>query len=290
MKALIAGGNGQLGRELLRTAPVGWRIEVPGRDRLDLRRPEIHPSLMVELRPDLVINVAAYTAVDTAEAEPEQAHAINAAGAAMLADAAHRCGARFISLSTDFVFDGSRSTPYRPGDVPHPLNVYGATKLAGEELVAAATAGQALIVRTAWLYSIHGNNFVRTILRLAAERESLSVVGDQIGTPTWAKGLAQALWRLADSSLTGVVHWTDAGVASWYDFAVAVIDEGVRLGLLDKPIPVRPVASVDWPTAAKRPPYSVLDKSKTWQALGYFPLHWQQALREMLQELAGGDR
>ncbi|GER06927.1 hypothetical protein JCM17843_12370 [Kordiimonadales bacterium JCM 17843] len=203
-------------------------------------------------RPDLVINGAAYTAVDKAETASEQAFAVNEQGAANLAKAVGASGARLIHISTDFVFSGTANTAYTPDARTHPLNIYGASKRAGEQAILHHIPDRALIVRTSWLYSVHGANFVKTMLKLMASRDQLSVVADQLGTPCWAKGLAHALWRLAEKPQNGILHWSDAGVASWYDFAVASWKKGWRLGCWTtrfpsapskaSTIPLRPVA------------------------------------------------
>jgi dTDP-4-dehydrorhamnose reductase len=226
--------------------------------------------------------------VDKAEKDQKAAFATNSTGVFNLAEAAKKSQARFIHISTDFVFDGSKSAPYLPSDQPNPTGVYGASKLAGEEQVRAILAGNYVILRTAWVYSSHGNNFVKTMLRLMRERDRLGVVADQVGTPTWAGGLAQAVWLLAGhAALTGIFHWTDAGVASWYDFAVAIQEEAMQLGLLHKEIILSPIRTEDYPTPARRPPFSVLDKTSTWQALKYSAPHWRVNLRKMLKELFG---
>jgi dTDP-4-dehydrorhamnose reductase len=206
-----------------------------------------------------------------------------------VAQAAQEVGARVIHVSTDFVFDGSKGRPYTPDDEPKPLNVYGRTKLAGEQLVRERTAGAALIVRTAWVYAAQGHNFVRTMLRLMREREPVGVVCDQVGTPTWARGLARALWIAVERfDIRGLVHWTDAGVASWYDFAVAIQEEALTLGLLPGAVPISPLRTEEFPRPARRPSYSVLDKTSGWAALGGPPPHWRVNLRCMLGGLTGG--
>jgi dTDP-4-dehydrorhamnose reductase len=233
----------------------------------------------------VVINAAAYTGVDAAEREADRALAVNADGAANVARASTRVGARMIHLSTDFVFDGAQGRPYLPDDRPNPLGVYGRTKLAGEQAVQRWSA-TALILRTAWVYSNHGHNFVRRMLGLMEERDELSVVSDQIGAPTWSRSLAAALWAAAARpELRGIQHWTDAGVASRYDFAVAIQEEALALGLLSRAVPIHPVHSEEYPTPARRPAFSVLDTSTARAALGLAPPHWRVNLRRMLQGL-----
>ncbi len=251
---------------------------------LDVTNEGMVRSVMKRVRPALVINTAAYTRVDDAEREEDRAFAINAAGAGAVAAAAHQIGARVIHISTDFVFDGSAGRPYTPEDEPRPLGAYGRTKLAGERLVLERTGGTALIVRTAWVYAAQGHNFVETMLRLMREGQPIGVVYDQVGTPTWARCLAQALWTASEQpDLQGIVHWTDAGVASWYDFAVAIQEEALGAGLLVRAVPIRPLRTEEFPRPARRPSYSVLDKTTGWAALGGAPPHWRVNLRCMLQ-------
>ena len=287
MKVLITGTNGQLGWELQRTVPKGWQVTAFGHAELDITDASAVELTISDLNPDLVINTAAYTAVDKAEEETGQAYAVNAQGAATIAQAAAESNARLIHISTDFVFDGSKSTPYLPSDSTNPLGVYGASKLEGEKQVTDILP-EALIIRTGWLYSAHGQNFVKTMLNLMNNREKLTVVADQIGTPTWAKGLAKAIYDIAEKKeMKGIYHWTDAGLASWYDFAIAIQEEAIETGIIKNAIPVLPIRTEDYPTPAKRPSFSVLDKTATWEALGYTAYHWRFNLRKMLQELGG---
>ncbi|HEX7035946.1 MAG TPA: dTDP-4-dehydrorhamnose reductase [Pseudomonadales bacterium] len=292
---LITGANGQLGWELQRTAPADVSAIALDRQALDITSPASIGAALDRHRPDVVINAAAYTAVDKAEQEPERAAAANADGPRALAEAAASRGIRLIHVSTDFVFDGTAGTPYRPDAPTHPLGVYGRTKRQGEEALLANPCRsdlQIAILRTGWVYSSHGRNFVKTMLRLMGERDEVRVVADQVGTPTWARGLAEALWRIAvwrpllqGASQGPIFHWSDAGVASWYDFAVAIQEEALSLGLLERAVPVKPITTAEYPTPARRPAYSVLDKSATWSALGLDPVHWRTALRSMLCEL-----
>jgi dTDP-4-dehydrorhamnose reductase len=284
--ALVTGAGGQLGLELRVTAPRGWRVIPCDHRQLDVTNDAEALHVIGRERPGLVVNAAAYTAVDAAESETDRAAAVNARGAANVAQAAREIGARVIHLSTDFVFDGRQGHPYLPADAPNPLGVYGRTKLEGEREVATITEGSAVILRSSWIYGVHGKNFVLTMLRLMREKESVDVVADQVGTPTWARGLAEAIWTIAETpEIRGVHHWTDAGVASWFDFAVAIQEEAIGLGLLQRAVPIRPIRTAEYPTRAIRPPYSVLDKSSTWVALGRAAPHWRENLRLMLREL-----
>ena len=284
--ALITGAEGQLGVELQATAPPGWRVEACGLGELDVTRTRAVQAVFERAQPTVVFHAAAYTEVDSAEDEPERASAVNVEGTAHVAEAARRVAARLVHVSTDFVFDGAQGRPYAAGDPPNPLGVYGRTKLAGEREALRISAGGALVVRTAWLYGAHGRNFVRTMLRLMRERADIGVVSDQVGTPTWARSLAHALWAAAGrDELRGIHHWTDAGVASWYDFAVAIQEEALALGLLDRAISVRPLRTTEYPARARRPAYSVLDTSATRSALGCSPAHWRANLRTMLRGL-----
>lgn len=283
MKVLIAGAAGQLGRALQASATPGTDIVAPEESLFDICNGASVAALMADVRPDVVINAAAYTAVDRAESEAGIAHAVNVEGAGNLARAARAHAARFVHVSTDFVFDGQSATPYAPDARPNPLSVYGKTKWQGEQLVR-QECPDALILRTAWVYAAQGQNFVRTMLRLMRERPELRVVADQVGTPTHAAGLARAIWALLAAGTTGTQHWTDAGVASWYDFAVAIGEEALALGLIDHAVPVVPIATTDYPTPARRPAMSILDKRACWAIIGP-ARHWRAELRLMLQEM-----
>jgi dTDP-4-dehydrorhamnose reductase len=284
MKVLVTGCNGQLGWELKRSMPQGIEAVWTDVSELDIANLESVQALVKQLNPDVIINAAAYTAVDKAESETELSYKINRDGAGNLAKAAASVGARFLYVSTDFVFDG-QGKPYQPADQANPLSVYGASKLEGEQQVLASGA-KALVVRTAWVYCSHGGNFVKTMLRLMAEKPALNVVCDQVGSPTWAKGLATTLWAYAglQEARTGIVHYTDSGVASWYDFAVAIQEEALALGLLKVAVPITPISTAQYPTPARRPSFSVLDKASSIATFGAAP-HWRVQLRAMLKEL-----
>ncbi len=285
MKTLVVGAGGQLGLALCAAPPRTWLVTALSHRDLDVADSAAVAAAVAHVGPDLIINASAYTAVDRAESEPEAALRVNRDGPANLAKAALQRGARFIHVSTDFVFDGRSSRPYRPDDTRAPLGAYGRSKLAGEEAVLAA-GGQSLIVRTAWVYADQGRNFLLTMLRLMAERSEVRVVADQIGSPTAAHSLATGLWRLARLRSEGVLHLTDAGVASWYDFAWAIAEEGVKLGLLGQSPAVVPIATEDYPTPAVRPAYSVLDCRETWRLLGAPTPHWRVSLARTMARIA----
>lgn len=284
-RVVIVGAGGQLGRELVRSAGPEVACLPLSRAELDIGDRVAVFERLQELAPKVVINAAAYTAVDRAESEPEQARRVNAEGPGNLAAACAETGARLLHVSTDFVFDGESARPYPPDAPTAPLGEYGRSKRDGELAVQAALPG-AFILRTAWVYSATGTNFVRTMLRLMAERGEVAVVDDQIGTPTWTRGLTQALWAAAARQhLQGIYHWTDAGVCSWYDFAVAIAEEGAAAGLLESAARVRPIPASDFPTPARRPACAVLDKRQSWDELELEGVHWRRQLRTMLAEL-----
>ncbi len=288
MKVLITGPRGQLGYELLRTAPPDVDAIGLDRTRLDITDAAQVMDCVGALRPDWIVNAAAYSLVDKAETERDLARVVNADAPANLARAADMFGARLLHVSTDFVFDGRKSSPYLPDDVANPLSVYGQTKLDGERAILETLGQRALIIRTAWLHCRHGRNFVKTMLGLMREREVVRVVADQVGTPTWAAELARVLYAAMACDVRGTHHWTNAGVASWYDFAVAVQELGCELGLLRRPASIEPIPTSAYPTPAHRPHYSVLNKESLRAALGYRGAYWRDALRNMIQELIDG--
>jgi dTDP-4-dehydrorhamnose reductase len=285
MKALVTGAGGQLATELMAAPPDGWDVEAISEIDMDIRDAAAVREAVVRSKPDLIINAAAYTAVDRAETDSDLAWAVNRDGAENLARAAVATGARFAHVSTDFVFDGEAHRAYLPEDAPAPLGVYGASKRGGE-IAVLAVAPDALILRTAWVYSPHGGNVLKTMLRLRAERDEVRVVADQIGTPTSATTLAEALWGLCLADARGFHHHTDAGVASWYDFAQAIAEDAHAAGLLKSQPKVLPIRTEDYPTPARRPAFSVLDKTSTWSILGRPSPHWRCAMRGVLRTLA----
>lgn len=285
MKVLILGAGGQLGWELLRTSPKGTDINAQGSSQVDFVKPDTIRDCIAQYAPDWIINAAAYTAVDQAESDRENAYRINHEAVSVIAHAAADHHSRLVHISTDYIFSGRNYKPLRPDDPADPQSVYGMSKWKGEAAVREVLSDKSLIIRTAWLYSSHGKNFVKTMLNLMTAGKPLNVIDEQVGTPTWAKGLAQAIWTCIDKSISGTFHWTDAGVASWYDFAVAIQEEALNLNLLQAPVSITPVLSTQFPTPAQRPFYSILDKHSMWQATGITPVHWRAQLRSMLGEI-----
>ena len=279
MKVLITGANGQLGGALQRTAPPHADLNAIDVDDVDFTEDSMLRARLVVESPDILINAAAYTAVDKAEDDEELAQAINADAVAIMADEMEQQGGKLVHVSTDFVFDGTSTRAYRPDDPRAPISAYGRTKAAGEDHL----RDQDILVRTAWVYEAGGANFVCTMLRLMKERDELGVVSDQIGSPTWATGLAQTIWGLIDKGATGTFHHSDDGKASWYDFAVAIAEEAHELGLLDRIPTIKPIATSDYPTPAARPAFSLLDCSDTRALLGDAPVPWRTNLRTMLK-------
>jgi len=286
VKVVITGKGGQLASELIETAPALVCLRAYSSIDLDITDRVAVEKIIAAEAPNIVINAAAYTAVDKAESDSETAYLVNEVGARNIAEACKAGGARLLHVSTDFVFDGAKTKPYSTHDTPNPLNVYGASKLAGDKAVVSVLPEASLIVRTAWVYSAAGNNFVKSMLRLMAEKPELGIVYDQVGTPTWAKGLAQWLWGMAERpEATGVYHWTDAGVASWYDFAVAIQELALEKGLLNSAISILPIRASQYPTPAIRPAFSVIDKASAEEVSGIQTIHWRKQLSAMLDEL-----
>ena len=288
MKVLLTGAAGQLGRALIASTPPGVELVACSRAELDLADPAACQAAVHAHQPDWVLNAGAYTAVDKAESEPELAQAVNAGAPGAFAEALAETSGRLLQVSTDFVFNGLQGSPYRPEQGLDPLGVYGASKAAGE--AAALQLAGSRVLRTSWVYGPVGHNFCRTMLRLHREREQLGVVADQVGCPTSTATLAAACWRAigvglepdAEGLLPRILHWSDAGVASWYDFAVAIGELGVVAGLLERAARVLPLTTADYPTPAQRPSYSLLDCSSSRAALGLEPVHWRAALAEVL--------
>jgi dTDP-4-dehydrorhamnose reductase len=286
MTILVFGSSGQLAQSLQDTKLDKEAFFVDHKT-CDLAAPGQVDAILEAKKPELIINAAAYTAVDKAEAEPDLAHLINEASVRRMAVFAHANNARLIHVSTDFVFDGTKQALYVPGDATSPLGEYGKSKLAGELAALQAAPESTMIIRTAWVYSEHGDNFVKTMLRLMSEKPELGVVNDQRGSPTYAGDLAEMIWRICDHDLftPGIYHWTDEGNITWCDFARAIHEEALDTGLLAKAIPINPITTDDYPTPAARPAYSVLDTSKLGRLVGIAPTPWRQNLKLMLSRL-----
>lgn len=300
LRILLTGRNGQVGTELAALLPHLGEVAAFSRHELDLSKPDHIRRAIRDVRPSIIVNAAAYTSVDQAETEKEQARIINADAPALMAEEAKKIGAALVHYSTDYVFDGSRNLPYNETDRPCPINVYGETKLAGEEAI--QTVGPPhLILRTAWVYGTRGRNFLLTILRLATECEELKVVRDQFGAPTWsrevAKGTEKVLLQLSQqgrdaiSTFSGVYHMTAAGKTSWFEFAKAILEEASRVApgipwflaaTNGKPLITRRVNGItteEYPATARRPAYSVLSTVRLKQAFALELPHWFSQLR-----------
>jgi dTDP-4-dehydrorhamnose reductase len=294
MTILVIGSDGQVGSELVRRGPAA-DCAVVGLDRpvLDMTDGHAVQQAFARVRPALVINAAAYTAVDAAEAEPEEAFAVNRDGVANLAQCCAQQRIPLLHISTDYVFDGTQSSPYRETDVPHPLGIYGASKLAGEEVLSERLA-EHILLRTAWVYSAHGKNFVKTMLRLGRERKALKVVTDQHGSPTAAGDIAQALLSIGRQVLSpgfehwGTYHYAGAGHVSWYELAVAIFDLACEFGVGQVPT-VHPITTAEYPTAARRPANSVLDCQRIREVFGIVPRPWRDSLAEVVKSLVIGE-
>ena len=286
-KVLLIGAKGQVGQELQVTLPYLGEVISIGREELDLTNSEKISQLIREIHPDYLVNAAAYTAVDKAETEPDLAYSINAIAPKIMAESAEKIKAKFLHISTDYVFDGRKNTPYLETDLTNPLGVYGQSKLRGEEEIKTVNS-QAIILRTAWVYGSYGkSNFVKTMLRLGKEREELKVVVDQVGSPTWAKDIAAAITHLlinADNP-AGIYNFSNSGVASWFDLTKAIFEEAKISGIPLKIQRVIPITTAEYPTPAVRPAYSVLSGQKISQQLDYIPPYWRDSLKAMLNQL-----
>lgn len=281
----MLGGGGQVASAVVKAVPGNHQVVAKTRAELDIGDAGAVARALEQAGAQWLVNAAAYTAVDLAEDQPAQAIAVNDTAVGVLAAAAAKTDCRLLHLSTDFVFDGTSNRAYLPAHPTNPLSVYGVSKAGGERRVLDAR-GAGIVLRTAWVYAASGRNFVLTMLKLMRERPQLSVVCDQIGTPSWAAGIAAAIWGLIEASVpAGIYHWTDLGVASWYDFAVAIQDEALERGLLARAVPIAPIASAAYPTRARRPAFSVLDTASTRAAIKAPARHWRHNLRTMLDEL-----
>jgi dTDP-4-dehydrorhamnose reductase len=298
MKVLLLGGNGQVGTELRKVLAPLVELVVATRSGMidgaeceaaDFDRPQSLVSVLARVQPELIINAAAYTAVDAAESDAEAAWRANAEAPAQIAGWCAQHGVPLVHYSTDYVFDGQGSQPYREDDATAPLGVYGQSKRAGEEAIIASGAPY-LIFRTAWVYASHGRNFLRTMLRLGAEREQLGVVADQIGSPTSAALIARTTLEVLQSGQlqSGIWHLTSCGQTSWYGFATEIFAQAQAAGLIARVPELQAITSADYPTAASRPTWSCLDNARLQQAFGITLPGWQQGLAEVIAELSAG--
>lgn len=287
-KILVTGSGGQLGTEIRQVSAFypGYQFIFADSETLPIDKEAVVESYISSMKPDYCINCAAYTAVDKAETEVEKANQINGTAVGYLAKSLHHNGGRLIHISTDYVFDGSASKPLKETDTVHPLGVYGSSKLKGEEL-AMQYAPDSIILRTSWVYSAYGNNFVKIMLRLMSQREELNVVSDQIGSPTYAADLAKAIMEIIvqldgldqSADLGGIYHYSNDGIISWYDFALAIKE------LSGSKCKVNPIASAEYPTPAARPAYSVFDKNKISSVFGLPILNWKESLQICMLQL-----
>ena len=298
-RILLIGANGQLGHQLLKTLTLTKGVELFAvtRQELDLTNLDQIRQVFAEFKPDLAIAAAAYTAVDKAETETELANLVNGTAPTIMAQVAQEQNTFLIHVSTDYVFDGTKSSPYVESDSPHPISVYGHSKLMGEQGIQTHT-DKYILLRTAWVYGEFGKtNFVKTMLRLFREREEVKVVVDQAGTPTWTGDIAQTIAKISDriiqnlgdesqlQSLAGIYHYTNSGIASWYDFAVAIHEEAQALGILMQLKHLVPISTPEYPTLAQRPAYSVLSNQKVSSLISGYPPQWRQSLRKMLPQI-----
>ncbi|HQN65789.1 MAG TPA: dTDP-4-dehydrorhamnose reductase [Methylophilus sp.] len=297
MKILLTGVNGQVGHALL-SRLTEHTVVALAREALDLTRPEDIRRVVHQVQPDLIINPAAYTAVDKAESELELAYAINATAPQVFAEEAVRLGAALIHFSTDYVYDGCKSGKYVETDTSNPVSVYGKSKLAGEEAIRSSGVSH-LILRTSWVYGAYGKNFLKTILRLAVERDSLRIVADQWGAPTSSESIADGVrklldtWQVKNAAQTGIYHFTNTGETTWHGFAVAIVNEYESLKVEKKwpdlkvnSTDILPISTADYPTPAKRPANSMLDNAKLKDTFSVELPTWQSALKQVMRELA----
>jgi dTDP-4-dehydrorhamnose reductase len=292
MRVLVCGANGQVGSELIRLAPEWAEVIGLGSAELDVTDGAAALSVIAKVQPELIINATAYTAVDKAESEIQKAYAVNRDGVELLAREAERLAIPLFHISTDYVFAGDSTTPYREDQPTAPAGVYGASKLAGEVALSAACSRH-VIMRTSWVFGSHGNNFVKTMLRLGREREELSVVADQHGCPTSARSIANALWRLAElyhqhgSLGWGCYHFAGKPACTWHAFAAEIFRQASSMGALAREPRLNAIATEQYPTPAKRPLWSVLDSGKLERTYGVHPADWRSELHQVLTELSG---
>lgn len=286
-KVLVTGAKGQVGSELVKAAPAGFTVIGLGSNELDITNQQQVTAVIAQYKPDLIINAAAYTAVDKAESDSDNAYAVNQQAVAWLAQAAKQADIPLFHISTDYVFDGESTTPYKETDPVNPQSVYGMSKLAGEQVLA-ATHNKHIILRTSWVFGAEGNNFVKTMLRLGKERDELSVVADQHGCPTSARSIAKVLWQLAEKYKTertlpwGIYHFSNSPACTWYEFACEIFEQAVKAGVLKRKPVVQPITTAEYPTPAKRPAWSVLDCCKIEDLITNATDSWKKELNSLI--------
>ena len=292
MKVLITGSNGQLGRALLKSKPKDIEVIAPNSKIFNLLKIKACKDYLIESKPDWIINAGAYTAVDLAESEPNKAMVINGEAPTELAKTIKRIGGKFLQISTDFVFDGNSTSPYKPTDEPNPINIYGKSKLFGERGIqeVLSSTNQYFIIRTSWVMGPIGNNFAMTMLKLHKSKENISVVSDQIGCMTSTISLANICWLIIKKNhfpniKSSILHWCESGVASWFDIATEIGDLALRLKLIEKSAKVNPITSEEYITMAKRPRFSLLDCKETKELLNIENKYWRYSLFEILKEI-----
>ena len=291
MKVLLTGSSGQLGREIIKSKPMSYEIIESNRSVLNLRNPVSCKNYVLANKPDFLINCAAYTDVEKAESEKELANLINAKSVKYLAESMRQINGNFIQLSTDYVFDGRKKMPYFPEDSKKPLNIYGKTKSIAEDFIRDIfkDSQKGKIIRTSWLMGSVGNNFALKMLKLFSQRDEINVINDQIAAPTTTKTLALACWKtidLIDSGfvLPNILHYTNSGQASWYEIANKIFKTGKKLNLLESNPKIKPVTSIEFPTKAIRPSYSVLDSSNSFKSISFKSDYWEDAIESLLLE------
>jgi dTDP-4-dehydrorhamnose reductase len=284
MRVLIIGKNGQLAQELQHCQPDNVATLAVGRAEIDIANISALEDLVADFTPSIIINASAYTAVDKAESEESLAFAINADAVKNMAIVAKNYGCKFIHISTDFIFDGSSNVAYQVNAQPNPLNVYGKSKLAGEQAIKEHYPEGSIIVRTSWVYSSFGSNFLKTMLQLMQTRDELGIVSDQIGCPTYAFDLARFIWKLTNVKTDQLIyHWSDSGVSSWYDFAQSIHDIALEKKMLTRTVTIKNIKTEQYPTPAKRPIFSLLDITDSYHIMP--PNYWRHNIAVCLEKL-----
>ena len=291
MKVLLTGSSGQLGREIISLKPSGINLIKSNRFSLDLINPKSCQNYIKKIKPDWIINCAAYTNVEKAESEKKLAYLINSLSVKNLAESIQEINGNFIQISTDYVFDGNQNNPYLPEDLKSPINVYGKTKSIGEDFIKKIfkNNNKSIIIRTSWLMGPTGQNFALKMLDLLTSKGKVNVINDQIGSPTTTKTLAKACWETINlytkgESLPPILHFANEGEASWFDIAIEIEKIAKDLGLIQNPVSINPISSSNYPTKAKRPKYSVLDCKSSFQSISYKSNHWKSAIKLLFLE------